>query len=784
MNTHEEILERMSSANPLADPEMITDGQLAELTLQIEEQRSVAVDRRSRRPAAQPGAPAPRSRPWLRPALAFGTACLIALGAIGMVALVQSNESDVAEEPAPPSTTPAAPTTTLPAQVIATSSSVNNVQSLAVAPDGSLWATTEGGVVRWDLATLNPTVYTTAQGLPANRAHDIAVAADGTVWVGEAGWIARFDGTWTTFSAPRDTRGPLAVGPDGSVWAAFGEYRLGRLDGSEWEFYRSPLSWSNGVGGPWTGSLAIDPAGVVWVGAEVPADTAGAHWGVWEFDGNEWTLHSDAAGLPDGSGLPADIGSTVAIASDGTVWVASETINERQGGGIAHFDGTEWTGYTAADGLPGTDVMVMAGGGAVWAAGHNGIARFDGTTWHTYEGQGGLGFGAAVDGSGTLWMSAFEPGGGDLGIVGFDGTNTIRLLVPVNAPPTNDITLVDEGWNPILAETQATPAPAAATCPSGTDPNAPGPSGQARPDPAFVGVQAGAFNTHTGRILYVDSLGETWTFDVCTNTWERMSPSGAMMGDLSAGLVYDVDSDVTVAFTWDASSVYDAGANSWTQGAAFPGEGAPFGAVYDPASGLIVTTSYEGEEGSAANPARLEAWAYDVDGNTWTHLGRLRTEGDEPFWLDLLGYSPAIDRFILASPENVTVLADLRTGATNQAATPTPAVTFGWPKAQFGPAADTVFVARGATYDGEAWTDRFEDQICGFDPDTTAWTRCFAMPGGRRHAAFGAMVGDSINNRLVLINGIYGSFWVNSDDAVWAIDLDTGETTDLLGRDG
>ena len=36
MNSHEEMLERMSGANPLPDVEMITDGQLAEPTLQIE----------------------------------------------------------------------------------------------------------------------------------------------------------------------------------------------------------------------------------------------------------------------------------------------------------------------------------------------------------------------------------------------------------------------------------------------------------------------------------------------------------------------------------------------------------------------------------------------------------------------------------------------------------------------------------------------------------------------------------------------------------------------------
>lgn len=41
---HEEILERMDGANPLPDVEMITDGQLAELTVQIEEERRQPTD--------------------------------------------------------------------------------------------------------------------------------------------------------------------------------------------------------------------------------------------------------------------------------------------------------------------------------------------------------------------------------------------------------------------------------------------------------------------------------------------------------------------------------------------------------------------------------------------------------------------------------------------------------------------------------------------------------------------------------------------------------------------
>ena len=54
------------------------------------------------------------------------------------------------------------------------------------------------------------------------------------------------------------------------------------------------------------------------------------------------------------------------------------------------------------------------------------------------------------------------------------------------------------------------------------------------------------------------------------------------------------------------------------------------------------------------------------------------------------------------------------------------------------------------------------------------------MPGGSKYAAFAAMVGDPINDRLVLVHGVYGDFWGLSDDGVWAVALDTGETIELL----
>jgi hypothetical protein len=373
----------------------------------------------------------------------------------------------------------------------------------------------------------------------------------------------------------------------------------------------------------------------------------------------------------------------------------------------------------------------------------------------------------------------------DGGVIGFDGVDITRLEVPVEetASPTTTVTGPAGTWNPILATIRAKPAPPAATCPPGTAPSVPGPADQERPAAGWTSNLAAAFDQHAGRIVYVDTLGETWTFDVCTNTWLRMNPTGALIGELSAGLVYDVDSDVTVALGFEHISVYDANTNTWTQ----PGNDTigigdgrfvPMGAVYDPISGLILTTRQVGWSEQVENAGYWEVWAYDVDTNDWTSIGTVSFEpsqaqrqGNDSQWLELLGYSQMIDRLIFESDIQTTVLVDPRTGEAAPSTTDTPVVDLGWPNGVYGPADDTVYVKLG----GEG--------ICGFDIGTLTWSACFDTPADLQnnlHIVFAAMVGDPINQRLILINGIGGDWWSNATKDIWAIDLATGEWTQLL----
>ncbi len=747
MSQRDDLLRRVMAANPLPAelelPEDVADSR-PPIDLLINGARVVPTHVHHGDPATTPP---PGKRSWrTKPAIVFAAAGLLVLGAIGIVVLSTGGQPDFADE-APPTTM-----TQLPAD------STADVEAVAVAPDGSLWAATDVGIVRWDLATGAPTVYTTDDGLPTADTLRVVVGSDGAVWTGGPGWMARFDGSWTTFSAPEI---PLAVGPDGSVWTAYGERELARFDGSDWETFEVPLSLDQGFAVPWTAFLDVAADGTVWTGTH-------EHEGVFAFDGADWTHYSSV------DGLPAPLSGTVAAAPDGTVWVGSVSIDGSPGAGAARFDGTTWTVYTTADGLLDDipDVAVGADG-TVWAVHETGVSRFDGNTWTAFPGVEGMGgFVAAVDAAGTLWMPAR-----DGGVIGFDGIAITRLDMPTTqaAPSPTISTFGPAGtWNPILASTRAKPAPPAATCPPGTTPDAPGPVDQERPEAGWTSILAAAFDHHAGRIVYVDTLGGTWTFDVCTSTWDRMRPAGALIGELSSGLVYDVDSDVTVALGFEHISVYDATTNTWTQPeneivGINDGVITPIGAAYDPISGLIVATTM-----SDTRTDGWDIWAYDVDTSTWTLVGAVPVDRDMCCTgIDFLGYAPEVDRLILTTyvdDRAATLLIDPRTGETTLLPVESPYINLGWPSGIYGPAGDTVY-AKPAGND-----------ICGFDTGTLTWSDCLAAPDPLRdqHVEFAAMVDDPINRRLFLINRVGGDWLTEATDDVWAIDLTTGEWTQLL----
>jgi hypothetical protein len=141
-------------------------------------------------------------------------------------------------------------------------------------------------------------------------------------------------------------------------------------------------------------AIAIDGGGNKWIGI----------WGggLAKFDGTNWTVYNTS-----NSGLPSNYVYAIAIDGQGNKWIGT------YGGGLAKFDGVNWTVYnTLNSGLPYNRVYAIAidGGGNKWIGiGGGGLAKFDGTNWTVYNtSNSGLPdnyvYAIAIDGVGNKWI--------------------------------------------------------------------------------------------------------------------------------------------------------------------------------------------------------------------------------------------------------------------------------------------------------------------------------------------------------------------------------------------
>jgi len=312
--------------------------------------------------------------------------------------------------------------------------------------------------------------------------------------------------------------------------------------------------------------------------------------------------------------------------------------------------------------------------------------------------------------------------------------------------------------NPLVEHT-AKPADPTFVCPPGSTPDEPGRVDQARPSSDIS--LAMAFDRRAGRVValaYVDNGRQTWTFDVCTNTWTRMYPNREPP-PRTGQLVYDVDSDVTVASDGTRMWAYDYAANTWTE----KGVATAWLWAYDPVSGLVV--AYGGPDPSV--PLSM----YDVETDTWTPIHKVNGARPDTGALSLSGwplvlvYDASVDR-IVTSVGAETWLFDIRTGRWSKSGAETPDVIEVFatgPAIVYDEAAErTVLIGdvpRLAAYDATA--DRWEI-LAEADPERAA--------GFQLNAVY-----DPVNRRLVGWQPRY----MHQDD-LFAFDLVTREWTVLL----
>jgi hypothetical protein len=289
---------------------------------------------------------------------------------------------------------------------------------------------------------------------------------------------------------------------------------------------------------------------------------------------------------------------------------------------------------------------------------------------------------------------------------------------------------------------------------------------------------------------------ETWTFDLCTNTWSRMHPNREPPQG-TGQLVYDVDSDVTIAVGGGRMQAYDLEANTWTE----MGPYAPFVhgnqeslRFYDPVSGHVVAWGKGGDDDTLG----LELWSYEVETDTWTPI----PQGEPPVvgpHYEFFAYDASVDRLVAYAnawgpPDEdgnrlfgaKTWLFDLRTGTWSEKGAVTPEFTYGgwgnYPAIAYDEAAErTVMVGQGHSAAYDATADRWATLSSWTSSEDWLTIACGVHPECRQDLG---MVYDPVNERLVVYGGAAiaaaGGEGGTAVDDVLALETRTREWTVLL----
>jgi hypothetical protein len=341
------------------------------------------------------------------------------------------------------------------------------------------------------------------------------------------------------------------------------------------------------------------------------------------------------------------------------------------------------------------------------------------------------------------------------------------------------------------------------TCPPGSTPDKPGPIDQTRPtDP----IPTMAFDRRAGRLVAVVNPLETWAFDVCTNTWTRMDPDWIRTdpdreppppGGFGQ-LVYDVDSNLTIASDRARMWAYDLTANTWTQkGRVAPYANPRFASLrfYDPVSGHVVALG-DDEDGDTLG---LELWSYDVETDTWTPIPQSDRLAIGPHY-EFFTYDASADRLVAYANAWAPVgdpagevnwlgakawLFDFRSGNWSGTGAAAPPFSAGWwgmePGIAYDEAAErTVMLGQGHSAAYDLTADRWE--ILSVTPPEDQPGACGTSPECRQMPQ---MVYDSVNQRLVAFGGSLptAAGGVSPDDLL-AFDTRTREWTVLLAGGG
>lgn len=321
---------------------------------------------------------------------------------------------------------------------------VGNKNVKSIYADGKvMWVGTSGGVVRYDTEKQDYKLYDARNGLLSNGIFYVG-RLNGRIAVGTYGGglslLDQADQTWDTFNVP-DGLGDAFVydalsASNGDLWIATwsgaNRVRGGDLkDRSKWDIY-TVENTQGGLPNDWVYGLAEGKNGDIWFATE---------GGLARFRAGKWENWNHAKGL----GAPYDkVKDSIQFKSDpsqvsahhakqkqemglqkvdvaynpnyivsmkvdreGVVWVGT------WGGGLSRYDGSNWSTYTTAEGLPGNHVFMLYidPKQRMWVGTNGGLALFKDGKFHVLTVADGLFndtvFSMTAAADGTMWVGSF-----------------------------------------------------------------------------------------------------------------------------------------------------------------------------------------------------------------------------------------------------------------------------------------------------------------------------------------------------------------------------------------
>jgi N-acetylneuraminic acid mutarotase len=257
----------------------------------------------------------------------------------------------------------------------------------------------------------------------------------------------------------------------------------------------------------------------------------------------------------------------------------------------------------------------------------------------------------------------------------------------------------------------------------------------AQPSPSGSGPMA--YDIESDRtVMYISVLGysdtgdivpggETWEYDLNTNTWTNMAPLVAPFGLLGAEMVYDAESDRMILFggldvetfePFDDTWTYDLNSNTWSKmdpEVSPPARNFPAMAYDDSADRVILFGGY---------PSLNDTWSYDFNTDTWEPM----EPADKPsrrLYCDMV-YDPVSGRMVLfggastanENPLDDTWAYDYGTNTWTELSPETHPSERGWYAAVYSSNAQRVLLFGGGR---NRWA--FTDETWTYDPGTNTW---------------------------------------------------------------